>query len=254
MVRLFERVKNIILKPKTEWPVIKGEPTTISQIYKGYIIPLAAFSALMSFVHMSVVGIALFRMPAHVGLIFSLVNFVFGLLGLYVVGWIIDMLAPTFTGQRDRRQAVKTAAYAFTPVAAGSVFVLLGLRLGSYLQLAAVIWAIYVLYLGLPVLMRGRREKAAGYTAAVVVCVILLGVLFFAVMSAVTSGIAGGDLRFPPATGTAPASAIDTRSAWVGSGASSVINGISIKNLHASASSHREASVSAGGDPNTFPY
>ncbi len=175
---LMERIKNIILTPKTEWPVIEIEPTTISQLYKGYVVPLAAFSALMSFMRMSVIGIRFFRVPVLTGLAFVLVNFIFGLLGLYAIGWIIDMLAPTFTGQRDRRQAVKTAAYAFTPAAVGSVFGLLGLGLGTLLQLAAAVWGIYLLYLGLPVLMRSPREKSAGYTAAVIVCAILLFIVF----------------------------------------------------------------------------
>jgi len=182
---LIDRIRKIILTPKTEWPVIEAEPTTIAQLYKGYVIPLAAFSALMSFVRMSVIGVGFFRMPLLTGFTFALVNFVVGLLGLYGVGWIIDMLAPTFAGQRDRRQAVKTAVYAFTPAAIASVFGLLGLGLGSLLQLAASIWGIYLLYLGLPVLMRSPREKAPGYTAAVVVCVILLIVVFGIVVSAV---------------------------------------------------------------------
>lgn len=179
--RLIDRIKNIILSPKTEWPVIDTEPTTIAQLYKGYVIPLVAFSALMSFVRLSIVGIGFWRMPVLTGLAYALVSFVFGLLGLYVFGWLIDMLVPTFSGQRDRRQAVKTAAYAFTPGAIGAVFVLLG-GLGRPLHLAAAIWGIYLLYLGLPVLMRSPREKAAGYTAAVIVCAILLfavcGIIF----------------------------------------------------------------------------
>jgi hypothetical protein len=182
---LIDRIKNIILTPKTEWPVIEAESTTIPQLYKGYVIYLAAFSALMSFVRMSVIGISFFRVPLLSGLTFALVNFIFGLLGLYVIGWVIDMLAPTFAGQRDRRQAVKTAAYVFTPGALGSVFGLLGLGLGTLLQLAAAIYGIYLLYLGLPVLMRSPREKAAGYTAAVIVCVILLFIVFGIIMSVV---------------------------------------------------------------------
>jgi uncharacterized membrane protein YdcZ (DUF606 family) len=181
---LINRIKNIILTPKTEWPVIETEPTSIAQLYKGYVVPLAAFSALMSFVHLSIIGVGFSRMPVLSGLAYALVSFILGLLGLYVVGWVIDMLAPTFSGQRDRRQALKVAAYAFTPGAIGAIFVLLG-ALGALLHLAAGIWGIYLLYLGLPVLMRSPREKAPGYAGAVIVCAILLFVLFAIIMSAV---------------------------------------------------------------------
>lgn len=179
---LIHRIKNMIATPQTEWPVIESEPTTIAQLYKRYVVPLAAFSALMSFFRISVIGIGLWRMPVPSGLLYALVSFALGLLGLYVVGWVIDMLAPAFSGQRDRRQALKTAAYASTPAAIGAVFVLLG-RLGALLHLAAAICGIYLLYLGLPVLMRSPREKAVGYTAAVIVCAVLL----FVIIGIVTS-------------------------------------------------------------------
>jgi Yip1 domain len=188
MPGLIDRVKNILLSPKTEWPVIEREPTSIAQLYKTYVIPLAAFSALMSFVRMSLIGISFgfgsFRVPLATGLVWAVVNFIMGLIGLYLFGLIIDFLAPTFSGQRDRRQALKTAAYTFTPAALGSVLALLP-GLGRLLQFIAAIYAIYLLYIGLPLLMRSPKEKAAGYTAAVIICGILAGIVLGVVMAMV---------------------------------------------------------------------
>ena len=39
---LVDRAKSIVLQPKAEWPVIDAEPTTIRDIYMGYVLPLAA--------------------------------------------------------------------------------------------------------------------------------------------------------------------------------------------------------------------
>ncbi len=47
--KLFARVKGILLTPKTEWPAIASEPTTVADLYKGYIIWLAAIPPLFSF-------------------------------------------------------------------------------------------------------------------------------------------------------------------------------------------------------------
>jgi hypothetical protein len=49
------------------------------------------------------------------------------------------------------------------------------------LQWAAIFYGIYVLYLGLPVLMRSPQERALGYTSAVVACTLLLGIVFLGV-------------------------------------------------------------------------
>ncbi len=195
---LLERIRNILLTPKTEWPVIEPERTSVAQLYTGYVIPLATLAAFMSFVRMSLIGISMpfggaFRTPLLTGVMYSLVSFVLGLIGLYLVGLIINGLAPTFGGQRNQRQALKTAAYAFTPAWLSSVLGLLP-ALATLLELLAGIYGIYLLYLGLPQLMRSPREKAVGYTAAVVICTLLLGVVL-GVLSAATGGF-GGYTRF----------------------------------------------------------
>ena len=189
---LLERLKNIILTPKTEWRVIQAEATSVAQLYSGYVMPMAAFAAIMSFIRMSVVGVNLpmgggtIRTSMASGLVSSVVTFVLGLIGLYLVGLIINMLAPMFGGSRDKRQALKTAAYALTPAWIGTALTFL--PLGPVLQLIAGIYGIYVLSLGLPLMMRSSQEKAAGYTAAVVVCTLLVGLLF--AVAAATFGIA----------------------------------------------------------------
>jgi hypothetical protein len=189
---LIERIKNIILTPKTEWPVIEAEPTAVGQLYTGYVMPMAAFAAVMSFIRMSVIGVNLpfggtIRTPFVSGLFSSVLTFVMGLIGLYLVGLIINMLAPSFGGQRDQRQALKTAAYALTPAWLGTALTFL--PLGSLLQLCAGIYGIYVLYLGLPVMMKTKQTSSGGYTASVVACSILVGILFGVL--AATLGVAG---------------------------------------------------------------
>jgi hypothetical protein len=179
---LIERVKNIVLSPKLEWPVIAPEPTTIAQLYIGYVMPLSALAAVLGFIHMSLIGVNVpfagaIRTPMAAGLVYAVAAFGFGLVGLFLVGLIINALAPTFSGERDQRQALKVAAYSLTP-AWLSALLALSPVLPTLLQLIAGCYGIYVLYLGLPILMRSPREKAAGYTAAVVICTLLLGILF----------------------------------------------------------------------------
>jgi hypothetical protein len=181
---LIERIRNITLTPKSEWLVIAAEPTSVAQLYTGYVMPMAAFAAIMSFIRMSVIGVGLpfggtIRTPLASGIVSSVVTLILGLIGLYLVGFIINLLAPTFSGVRNQRQAMKTAAYSLTPAWLGTALTFL--PLGSLLQLIAGIYGIYVLYLGLPVTMRSQQHKTAGYTAAIVACSILAGILYGAV-------------------------------------------------------------------------
>jgi Yip1 domain len=197
--RLLERVKNMMLQPSAEWQVVAPEPTSIGQLYSGYVMPLAAFAALLSFVHIAVIGVevpfaGVTRLPLASGVTTALLTFGMSLLVVLLVGLIINALAPTFAGTPDRRQALKVAAYSFTTAWLSSVLSLSPV-LPTLLQLVALCYGIYVLYLGLPVLMRAPRERALGYTATVIVCTLLLGVLFMII--SIVAGHAGlGTGRF----------------------------------------------------------
>jgi hypothetical protein len=198
LTNLIERAKNMLLTPKTEWPVVAGEATSIQQLYINYVGPLAVFAAILAFVHVSIIGIHVpfgggtLREPFAAGLASLVMTLVGAVIGLFIVGIIINVLAPTFGGVRDMRQAMKTAAYAFTPAWLSVVFALLP-SFGTLLQFIANCYGIYLLYLGLPIVMRGRKESAAGYTASVVVCTIVLGFVISGVMIAAGGfGLASG--------------------------------------------------------------
>ena len=59
---LVDRVKNILLTPREEWQVIDAEPATPSELYKEYIIPLAAIGPVASALGALVFGYQAFGM------------------------------------------------------------------------------------------------------------------------------------------------------------------------------------------------
>jgi Yip1 domain len=188
-----QRLKNILLTPKTEWPVIESEQTSPGQLLVGYAMPFTALMAVLSFIRMSVIGIRVpfgdvIRTPVTAGITYAVVTFVMGLIGVYLLALIVNAWAPTFGAPRDQRQALKVAVYSLTPAWLASVLALSPI-LATLLQLLAGLYGIYVLYLGLPIVMRSARERAVGYTVAVVLSTILLGVIFG--VASATLGIFG---------------------------------------------------------------
>jgi hypothetical protein len=69
------------------------------------------------------------------------------------------------------------------------VFALLPM-LGGLATLVAAIYALYVIWLGLPVLMKCPQDKAAGYLAVTVVITLVVGIVVGAVMSPFMMGAA----------------------------------------------------------------
>ncbi len=173
---LLDRVKNILLTPKTEWAVIDAEPTTVADLYKGYIIPLAAIGPIAQAIGSAVFGytvpfVGTYRVPLGSALTGAIVSYVLALAGVYVLSLIIDALAPTFTGTRNQSQALKDAAYSATASWLAGVFALVPAL--SFLALLGL-YSFYLMYLGLPLLMKSPQEKALGYTVVVVVAAIVL--------------------------------------------------------------------------------
>jgi Yip1 domain len=189
---LFSRIRGILLSPKQEWPVIAGESASAMSVLQGYVVPLAGFLAIVSFVHVSLIGVSIpfagtVRTPLVAGLVEALFTCVMAVIGVCIVAAIINALAPRFGGVRQWRQALKTAAYSLTPGFVGSLFGLLP-AMGTLLGILAGIYGIYVLYLGLPVVMRAQRERAGAYTAWVVICTIILGFVLGAASALVGVG------------------------------------------------------------------
>ncbi len=198
---LVDRVKNILVTPKTEWDAVAAEPANNAALITGYVLPLAALAAIAGFIGLSIVGMsAPFVGTVRMGIVWGIVNAVFqvvmAVVMVYVVAFIIDALAPTFGAQKGLGQALKVAAYAYTPVWIASVLTIIPML--GILVLLAGLYGIYLLYLGLPRVMRAPPEKAAGYTAVVVVAAIVVGVIIGFVGGLITSA---GMPHFGPGMG-----------------------------------------------------
>ena len=186
-MNLIERAKNIIITPKTEWDVVAAESTTVQQIIVGYVLPLAGAAAIASFIGSSIfMGFFGARLGIGFALVTAIIQVIMAVVSVFVLGFIVDALAPTFGGQKSFIQAVKVVAYSYT---AAWVFGLLAIIpvLGWLAAVVGGLYGLYLLYLGLPKLMRSPEEKAVGYVVVVIVCAI---VLWF-VISMITAGIAG---------------------------------------------------------------
>ncbi|MDZ4370065.1 MAG: Yip1 family protein [Phenylobacterium sp.] len=195
---LVGRVKDILTKPRPTWDVIDGERPSVGQLYTGYVMPLAAIPAVCGAIGMALIGAGAFgvtmRLSPVSAITQAIIGFVLSLVMVFVVALVIDGLAPTFGGQKDRLQALKVAAYAFTASWVSGIFSLIP-ALGI-VGLLGGLYSLYLLYLGLPKLMKAPEEKALPYTAVVVVVAIVLGLVIGMVTASITAMTGGGRNAF----------------------------------------------------------
>jgi hypothetical protein len=189
---LVDRVKNILLSPKQEWAVIDAEPTVPVDLYKQYIMPLAAIGPVAGMIGATVFGYRIpmmgtIRAPIGQALSAMVVTYLLTLGGVYILALIIDALAPSFHGTKNQLQALKVAAYSSTASWVAGIFSLVpGLRWLGILGL----YSLYLLYLGLPILMTAPEDRAVAYT----ILVILAALVLFLVIGLVAGSFMAGPM------------------------------------------------------------
>src|SRR5687767_4466989 len=130
-MNILERVKKICLSPQTEWPVISSETTPTAGLITGYVLPLAAVSAVAGLIGGSLVGQTVpflgttYRVPLATGLGIAVFAVCSAVVGVFVISFIINALAPSFGAEKNSAQAFKVAVYSFTPAWVAGVFQIL---------------------------------------------------------------------------------------------------------------------------------
>jgi hypothetical protein len=189
---MVDRIKNILITPKTEWPVIAGETTSTADLLKGYVAPLAAIPAICGFIGGSLIGYsflgASFRVPIVAGIGGAIFGYVMSFVSVFILSFIINALAPTFSAEKSDSQAMKLTVYSMTASWLGGVFTMIpGLRM---LGVLCGLYGIFLLYLGVPKLMKCPEDKAIGYTAVILIAAIVVAIVVGAITAAI-GGIGG---------------------------------------------------------------
>lgn len=188
LAKLMARVQRMLLSPATEWDAIATEPADVQAIYMNYVGPLVLAAGIASLIGMTVVGIGGIRIGASYALTSLIVTVVLQLAMVYVVALVINALAPQFGGTPDFGQAFKLAAY--SPTASWVAGLLMIIPMLGILAILGGLYSLYLLYVGLPKLMKPPEDKAMIYTLAIIGVMIVLyivaGAIAGSMMPAVT--------------------------------------------------------------------
>jgi len=170
---LVSRVKGLLIAPETEWAAIEKEPGTPSYLFANYVAYLAAIPPVAGFIGTSIIGVAVpavgtIRVPLFIGLLGAVIGYLLMFVVVYAVAIVIDQLAPRFGARKDFPSALKLTVYCFTPYWLGGIFHLMaGLRFVGFL---AALYGLYLLWTGLPRLMRAPSDRAPAYVASAAAC------------------------------------------------------------------------------------
>ena len=126
---IVERAKAIILQPKSDWPVIEGETTPSGDIFMRYAVPLAAIGPVAQLLGSQMFGYIAFgvtyRPPLIGSLSAAILGFILSLVGIFIISFIANKLAPKFGGEGSSRAAFKLVVYSMTAGWLAGIFALI---------------------------------------------------------------------------------------------------------------------------------
>jgi len=197
-MEIINKIKNVLLTPKTEWPVIEAENMPHAKVFTTYVVPLALIPALAAFIGYGLIGYSV--LGVHVssiswGIRQAIMLYVTMLGGVYLTAFVLDVLAANFNSAKDFNRAFSLVAYSYTPMFVAGVFYALP-RL-SWLASLAGIYGLYLLYIGLKPMMKTPDEKQTSYfVISLIVMVVVFVVLSWILTSIFFRGGYYGGIRF----------------------------------------------------------
>jgi hypothetical protein len=191
---LFDRAKNILLSPKTEWQTISTETETPHSLLMKYVIPMALIPAIALFIGYGFIGfdVIVARISGiSWGVEMAVISFVSSIIGYYISTYVIDGLAPNFGSEKNIGKSAQLVAYSYTAFWVAGIFSILpSLAILGLLGL----YGIYLLYLGLPALKKTPADKQVGYIVVSIIVIIIVVFVIQLIITKIAYAIVGNPL------------------------------------------------------------
>jgi len=188
-------VRDLLWYPQQAWEKIKAEKDI--KLLIAYPLALAVLPALAVYIGYGLIGLRLgpvgyYRMSFANAFYSALVYYMLSILGVVAMGFLVMVLTNYFTVESDIVSAMKLSAYSATaPLLAGIFQVIPGIRILMVLGL----YGAYIMYLGVPKLIKTTREKEAPFSFSLIIAAVILMLLINFLVSEYIFGIVFSEVQ-----------------------------------------------------------
>jgi hypothetical protein len=170
----------------------KDTPSTTNGIMINYVAVLAAIPFIATLIgdlwyydlYLPVSFVGSFVAYAFVS---AILVYILSIVAVYVIAIVIRTLAPSFNSSADEMKSLKLASYIYTPVfLIGILDIIPPLEV---ITILGVLYGLYILYLGLPVLVGTPKERVVTYLVAVVIATLIVYVIIGFIVGAIDTAI-----------------------------------------------------------------
>lgn len=196
-----QRVINIITKPKQEFGVIANETPDTQKLLMSYAIPLMLIPAIAQVIGYGLIGyrVSMGFLGSYSvkswkwGLSTGITTFITGIISIYVVALIIDLLASSFNSEKNFGKSFQLVVYSWTPMWVAGIFYIIP-SLGIIPALAGI-YGLVLLYMGIAPLKKTPADKVTVYfIVSLIVAIavfIVVGLVIGLIATAIYNPMAG---------------------------------------------------------------
>jgi hypothetical protein len=182
---LIQRVINLIVKPREEWKVIASERPEPMKLIGGYALILALIPALAALISAGVIGTSVMGYTYRSisgGLMQGMIQLFSAVIGVYLLSFVIDLLAPSFESEKNPGRSLQLAVYASTPSwVAGLLLLIPGVKWLA--MLAGAAYSVYLLATGMPFIKGTPKDKVTGYAALTIIAMIIISAVLTMILA-----------------------------------------------------------------------
>jgi len=181
---IINRIKNILVSPKTEWLTIDQENDTSITVLTKYVLLLAAIPAIAAFIGYGVIGYSVLGFhfaSISLGIRQAIIQYVTVVGTVYITAYVVDVLASNFGSQKNFDKAFSLVAYAYTPAMVGGIFYIYHPL--TIIAGLASLYSLYLLYIGLSPMMKTPSEKRTTYFVVSLLVLVAVNIVFTQVLA-----------------------------------------------------------------------
>jgi hypothetical protein len=184
----FSNAIALIRNPTGFMNVNRDNDTSIQTLMVNYVAVLAVvpFVATLigdSLFHLSFGGLAL-----GYGFALAIVSYILDIVAVFVVGFIMWKLGPSFGTTTTQIRATRLAAYTFTPFFLASIFDIIPI-VGGIIAFLGVLYGLYILYLGMPIVLNTPKDRVISYLIVTIVVTFVVYFIIAAIIGAITAAL-----------------------------------------------------------------
>jgi hypothetical protein len=187
---LINRIKLVVLSPKTCWSTIASEQTDPAKLVKGMVVPLVVAGALARALRLQIFGLSYgalgtWRPPLISSLSAQLSTALVQIVLFFVSVALIQRLAQFFSGNATRERATSLIAHAMLPSLLAGI-----LGIVPFLGILGIVLGVvglYALYHGVSAMTSVTEQHRLGFTASFVCIMLIVSLVLYWVTFTVVS-------------------------------------------------------------------